>query len=84
MTVARWVAYRLAWDHMIGLHLLGARLKGMNNVFIRIPYITIFDGAIATLASLSFKLRFCTVDRLVLLRVQQSGEASFGYDGRWL
>ncbi len=65
---ARGVSYRLAWDHMIvGLHLLGARLKSVSNVLIRIPYITIFDGAIATLASLNFKLRFCAVDILLLL-----------------
>ena len=64
---ARGVSYRLAWDHMIGLHLLGARLKSMSNVLIRIPYITIFDGAIATLASLNFKLRLCAVDILLVL-----------------
>ncbi len=65
---ARGVSYWLAWDHMIvGLHLLGARLKSMSNVLIRIPYITIFDGAIATLASLNFKLRLCAVDILLLV-----------------
>jgi hypothetical protein len=39
----------------------------MSNVLIRIPYITIFDGAIATLASLNFKLRFCAVNMLLVL-----------------